>query len=222
MHKNSVQPLIAAALGSSVFADSGMPGADLDGSALAAVESSGSVNLRSNYSYTFESDFDDESMGALSASRFNATARVPIPLTDNLRLQTGVSYRRLDFDSSSSLVPDQMQGISALIGLEYLINGQPVAALQAAPGFYFIDDIESDTFNVPTLLYAGWRFSEKFIGIAGATYSGLREDNKILPSDTGNISLFPGDGISADTVIRVQSRQNGMHIKIVGLSKVTT
>ena len=27
----------------------------------------------------------------------------------------------------------------------------------------------------------GWRFSEKFIAIAGASYSGLREDNKVIP-----------------------------------------
>ena len=204
MPKRIITLLLPLLLAPSLRADPGVQGGEFDSSRMAAVvQESGAISLRANYSYTFESDFDRASLGSLSLSRFNTTARVPIQLTERLRLQTGATYRRLDFDADAGLVPDQMQGLAALVGLEYLINGIPVAGLQAAPGFYFIDDIESDTFNVPTLAYAGWRFSDKFVGIVGATYSGLRDDNKVIP--IGGFLWSISDDIKLNAILPVAS-----------------
>lgn len=170
--------LCSLILSASVLADSAPV---WDSKSLLSLVTSGEVNLKADYSYTFEGDFDDRSLGALSVSRANASARVPIPLVGNLRLQAGMSYRRLDFDADSALVPDHMQGLAALVGLEYLVGGKPAVGLRAAPGFYFIDDISGDSFDVPTIFYAAWRFTPAFIGIGGASYSGLRADSAVVP-----------------------------------------
>jgi hypothetical protein len=168
-------------LNSAVFAADVLQQSAGDAVALGAPVAGGTPNVRADYSYTFESDFDDRRLGALSVSRFNALARVPVPLVGNLRLQTGVSYRRLDFAADSALVPQQMQGIAALVGLEYLVAGQPAIGVRAAPGFYFIDSIDADSFDVPTIAYAAWRFTPSFIGIGGASYSSMRADSSVIP-----------------------------------------
>ena len=163
------------------MADSSQPEVDMEANSLRSLVRTASPTVRADYSYTFDSDFKDSSLGSLSVSKFNVSARLPVTLSDNLRLVTGVSYRRLDFDNDSSSVPDHMQGMAAILNLEYLIGGKPVIGLLTSPGFYFIDDIEGDSFDVPTILYASWRFTPKFVGIGGAAYSGLRADNPVIP-----------------------------------------
>lgn len=155
--------------------------ADMMPNPLQALVRTEDLTLRADYSYTFDSDFKDSSLGSLSVSKLSASARAPIPIGERLRVVTGVNYRRLDFDSDSEIIPDQMQGLAALVNFEYLIGGQPAIGLLMSPGFYFIDDINSDSFDIPTIFYASWRFTPSFIGIGGASYSGLRADNPVIP-----------------------------------------
>ena len=161
------------------------------------------LTLRADYSYTFDSDFKDSSLGSLSVSKLNASARAPIPIGEKLRLITGVNYRRLDFDSDSEIIPDHMQGLSALVNFEYLIGGQPAIGLLMSPGFYFIDDIDSDAFDIPTIFYASWRFTPSIIGIGGASYSGMRADNEVIP--IAGVIWTISDGIKFNGLFPVAS-----------------
>ena len=163
------------------MADSARQNADMMPNPLQALVRTEDLTLRADYSYTFDSDFKDSSLGSLSVSKLSTSARLPVPLGERLRLITGLSYRRLDFDSDSEIIPDQMQGLAALVNFEYLIADQPAIGLLMSPGFYFIDDIEGDSFDVPTIFYASWRFTPSFIGVGGASYSGLRADNPVIP-----------------------------------------
>ncbi|MGI9242688.1 MAG: hypothetical protein ACR2RV_17965, partial [Verrucomicrobiales bacterium] len=173
--------ILAALAPSAALAQSSSSSADMMPNPLQALVQTQDLTLRADYSYTFDSDFKDSSLGSLSVSKLNLSARTPISLTDKLRVITGVNYRRLDFDSDSDIIPDHMQGLSALVNFEYLIGGQPAIGLLMSPGFYFIDDINSDSFDIPTIFYASWRFTPSFIGIGGAGYSGLRADNPVIP-----------------------------------------
>jgi hypothetical protein len=48
----------------------------------------------------------------------------------------------------------------------------------------------------------------------------LKSVNEVLPNKRGELSIFPGDYFGPDTVLRLQSKPNGIFFKLVGLTKV--
>lgn len=138
-------------------------------------------SLQGTFNHTFESDFTNEALGSQSATTYGVVGTLPIRLTGSLRLLTGVAYERFDFGGSDTpLLPDTMQSVSGVIGLEYLVNGRPAVFVRASPGVYFIDSASSDSFDIPVVAAGAWRFTDSFILLYGATYAGFR-DTPVLP-----------------------------------------
>lgn len=140
------------------------------------------LSYQSSVRHTFESDFTNPAAGSQSATGIEAALTVPVRLTDWLRLQTGISYERFEFGGGNTpLLPEHMQGVAGVIGVEFLVKGKPAFTLRASPGLYFIDNVSGDSFDIPVVLGGAWRFSESFIGLYGVTYSGFR-DYPVLPA----------------------------------------
>ncbi len=139
------------------------------------------VSIQGGVSHTFESGFKDSDLGDISSTSLGMVVTLPIKLNESFRLQTGLAYERFEFGSlQTTTIPDYMQGVSAVIGLEYLIQGKPAFFLRASPGLYFIDSAGSDSFDIPTVFGGAYKFSDNFILLYGATYAGMRE-YPILP-----------------------------------------
>ena len=139
--------------------------------------------FRYTTSYVFESDFErgDDASGDALATDLEIGYRIPLGLEWPNRergawyLRLGARYRRFDFNTSGDLpVPDRLQGIAAVIGLEYLIDGRRVILADAQPGFYFESDVTSDAFDVPIRVVAPIELNESVAFVVGVSYVGLR------------------------------------------------
>ncbi len=146
-------------------------------------------------SYTGRSDFErgDDASGDAWSKQAELQHRIPLQIFDwpnidcgQWYLRVGAEYRRWDFNNDGGLpIPNTLQSGSALIGLEYVVRNQTAILLEARPGFFFEQEIESNTFNVPVIAYApiwmkrGEGYS--FALLAGLTYSGFRA-NPIIPA----------------------------------------
>ena len=97
---------------------------------------------------------------------FNFGRRFPV--TGQWYLRLGVEYDRYDFGGSPSFLPQHLQGASAVIAYEYVIQGFAGAAIELHPGFYFENDVTGNAFSVPIDLYSGFKISgEKVFGMIG-------------------------------------------------------
>ena len=146
------------------------------------------LNLRS--SYTFESDFErghDASgdawfNGGAVARRFPLGWAWPTQPDASWYLRLGAEYGRFDFDNAGDLpLPDTLQNVNAVLALEYLVGGEIALLLEAAPGFYFENDLDSDVFTTPVKLAAAFQLTPRFFVVAGATYRGGFEKYPVLP-----------------------------------------
>jgi len=91
------------------------------------------------------------------------------------RLRLGAEWHRFDFNHDTSLpVPNTLQSVAAVIGLEYVLDRQRVIILEAKPGFYFEQDIYAGTFNVPIKLGAAYKITDTFALVAAVSYDGFR------------------------------------------------
>jgi len=103
-------------------------------------------------------------------------------LTGNYYLHLGVSYERYDFGSTNAPVPNHLQSIAGVVGVDYMHGDDVGAFLQVRPGFYFQNDIGISSFDVP--ITVGRIFvvrEDKFYILVGAYASFLRGDFPVLP-----------------------------------------
>ncbi len=146
------------------------------------------VNLRS--SYTFESDFQ-QGDDAAGDSWFNsATVQHRFPLgwswlampDAGWYLRLGAQYGRFDFNNSGGLpLPDTLQNANAILAVEYLVAGEIAILLETAPGFYFEENPDGDSFDAPTKLAVAFPLTPRFFLVAGATYRGAIEKYPFFP-----------------------------------------
>jgi hypothetical protein len=102
-------------------------------------------------SYVFESDLkNDINFGKQDAwqNQFEYSHR--FLLTGNLYLRAGLAYERFDFSKTDAPVPDHLQSLAGVVGIDYM-HGEDVGAfIQFRPGFYTENDLDSASFDVPT------------------------------------------------------------------------
>jgi hypothetical protein len=83
-----------------------------------------------------------------------------------------------------------LQSFSAIVALDYVIRDITTVTIEARPGFFFEHDVDSDSFNVPVVVYAPiwWHEGDTFSWavLAGLSYNNLRSNQ-----------FIPGLGISA-------------------------
>ena len=73
-------------------------------------------------------------------------------LSGHLYLHLGIDYNRFDFGSTGAPVPDHLQSVAAVIGVDYMHNNDVGAFFQIKPGFYGEDDFNSSAFDAPITL----------------------------------------------------------------------
>ncbi|MEP6685671.1 MAG: hypothetical protein ABJB22_02740 [Verrucomicrobiota bacterium] len=104
-------------------------------------------------SYVFESDLEnDGNFGEQDVWQNQFEYGHRFLLKGNLYLRAGVAYERFDFGESFAPVPDHLQSLAGVIGLDYMHGDDVGAFIQFRPGFYTENDFDSASFDVPTIL----------------------------------------------------------------------
>jgi len=133
--------------------------------------------------YVFESDLNHGgSFGKQDEIQLELEYGRRMQLTGNYYLHLGVSYERYDFGSTNAPVPNHLQSIAGVVGVDYMHGDDVGAFLQVRPGFYFQNDIGISSFDVP--ITVGRIFvvrEDKFYILVGAYASFLRGDFPVLP-----------------------------------------
>jgi hypothetical protein len=133
--------------------------------------------------YVFESDLNHGgSFGKQGEIQTEFEYGHRFPLTGNYCLHLGLSYDRYDFGSTAAPVPNHLQAIAGVIGVDYMHGKDVGAFLQFRPGFYFQNDVGSSSFDVP--ITAGRIFvlqEDKLYLFAGAYASFLQGSFPVLP-----------------------------------------
>jgi len=100
--------------------------------------------------YVFESDLNHGgSLGKQDEVQFGFEYGHRIQLNGNLYLHLGAAYDRFDFGSTSAPVPNHLQEIAGVVGLDYMHGKDVGAFLKFQPGFYTQDDLGISSFDVP-------------------------------------------------------------------------
>src|SRR2546423_5845816 len=104
-------------------------------------------------SYVFESDLHKgSSFGEQSAVQNSFGYGHRFFLSGHLYLHLGIEYDRFDFSGSSAPVPDHLQTVAAVIGVDYMHNDDVGAFIQIKPGIYTQDDFDEAAFDAPITL----------------------------------------------------------------------
>ena len=103
-------------------------------------------------------------------------------LNGNLYLHLGAAYDRLDFGSTRAPVPDHLQKMAGVIGIDYMHGKDLGAFLQFRPGFYTEDSIGPDSFDCPILIGRFFVLQpEKLYVLTAAYASFLRGGFPVIP-----------------------------------------
>jgi hypothetical protein len=133
--------------------------------------------------YVFESDLNHGgSFGKQSLIQNEIDYVHRIQLRGNWYAHLGFSYERYDFGSTSAPVPNHLQSIAGVVGIDYMHGSDVGAFLQLRPGFYFQNDIGISSFDIP--ITAGRIFvveDKKFYIFLGAYAAFLRSGFPVLP-----------------------------------------
>jgi hypothetical protein len=70
-------------------------------------------------------------------------------LMGDFYLRAGIAYDRYDFGSTAAPVPEHLQSLAGVIGLDYVHDNEVGAFLWLKPGFYTENDFGSSSFDIP-------------------------------------------------------------------------
>lgn len=133
--------------------------------------------------YVFESDLNHGgSLGKQAQIQNEFEYGHRFQLRGNYYARLGFAYDRYDFGSTSAPVPNHLQAMSAVIGIDYMHGKDVGAFLQVRPGFYFQNDIGISSFDAPITLGRIFTVQEdKLYIFLGAYASFLRGGFPVLP-----------------------------------------
>jgi hypothetical protein len=105
-------------------------------------------------SYVGDGDVQRGSREINNFDEFNFAARLLIlPRTKIGILRLGADYEIYAFDiPEGAQVPDRLQSVALIIGLDTKFSDSLLVRVEARPGFYFANDIAGKDFNVPFIL----------------------------------------------------------------------
>ena len=134
-------------------------------------------------SYVFESDLHrGGSFGDQYAIQNSFSYAHRFLLSGHLYLHLGIDYNRFDFGTTSAPVPDHLQSVAGVIGVDYMHNNDVGAFIQVKPGFYTQNDFDSASFDAPiTLGRILVLQSDKLYFFVGANASFLRGRFPVIP-----------------------------------------
>jgi hypothetical protein len=112
-------------------------------------------------------------------------------LTGNLYLRAGIAYDRYDFGSTSAPVPEHLQSLAGVIGVDYMHGNDIGAFLWLKPGFYTEDNFGTSSFDIPITLGRIFVLKEdKLYVLVGASVAFLRGGYPVIP--LAGIIYLPG------------------------------
>jgi opacity protein-like surface antigen len=104
-------------------------------------------------------DFDESD----TLLRFVLTPRIKLGV-----LRLGIEWERFSFGfSDRAPLPDPLQALSLVIGLDTQLSDSILLRLQAQPGFYGTDDFESEDVNVPFVIGGTYIYSPNLQFVLG-------------------------------------------------------
>ena len=104
-------------------------------------------------------DFDESD----TLLRFVLTPRIKLGV-----LRLGAEWERFSFGfSDRAPLPDTLQALSLVIGLDTQLSDSILLRLQAQPGFYGTDDFESEDVNVPFVIGGTYIYSPNLQFVLG-------------------------------------------------------
>ena len=96
-------------------------------------------------------------------ARFLVLPRTPIGY-----LRLGAEYETYGFDiSENAQVPDRLQSIAFVVGLDTKFSDSVLIRFEAKPGFYSADEFEGEDFNVPFVLGGTYLYSSSLQFVFG-------------------------------------------------------
>ena len=133
--------------------------------------------------YVFESDLHrNGSFGEQYAIQNSFSYAHRFFLTGQLYLKAGIAYERFDFGATGAPVPNHLQSVAAVIGVDYMHNDDVGAFLQFRPGFYTENDFSSASFDVPITLGRVFVLQpDRLYVFAGANAAFLRGRWPVIP-----------------------------------------
>jgi hypothetical protein len=134
-------------------------------------------------SYVFESDLHRAgSFGDQYAIGNYFSYGHRILLNGHLYLRLGIDYSRFDLGKTGAPVPDHLQSVAGVIGVDYMHDNDVGAFLQVRPGFYTVNDFDSAAFDAPITLGRIFVLQpEKLYVFAGVNASFLRGRFPVIP-----------------------------------------
>ncbi len=145
--------------------------------------------------YVFESDLNHGgSFGQQDELQTSFEYGHRIRLRGNFYLHLGIAYDRYDFGSTGAPVPNHLQDLAGVFGIDYMHGKDVGAFFQVRPGFYFQNDINISSFDVPITLGTIFIIKEDtFYIFAGARASFLYGGFPVLP--LAGIVWIPSDKV---------------------------
>ena len=105
-----------------------------------------------------------------------------ILLRGHLYLHLGIDYNRFDFGKTGAPVPDHLQSVAAVIGVDYMHNNDVGAFIQVKPGIYTENDFNSASFDAPITLGRIFVLQpDKLYFFVGANAAFLRGQYPVIP-----------------------------------------
>ena len=132
--------------------------------------------------YIGQADVQRGSRQINNFDEWNFLARVLIlPRTKVGILRLGAEYEVYQFDiPRSTQVPDRLQSLAAVVGLDTKLSDSLLIRFEATPGFYSARDFEGEDFNVPFILGGTYLYSPTLQFVFGLGVN-LESQYPVLP-----------------------------------------
>lgn len=151
--------------------------------------------VRIQEAYVFESDLNHGgSTGKQDEIQNEFEYGHRIHLTGTAYLHLGFAYQRFDFGSTRGPVPNHLQDISGVVGIDIMHGTDVGAFIQFQPGFYAENDFGISSFDVPITL--GRIFvvqPDRLYLFAGAYAAFLKGGYPVLP--LAGVIWIPNDKV---------------------------
>ncbi len=151
--------------------------------------------LNLEHAYIFESDLNHGgSFGKQDEIHNEIDYGHRFLISGPVYFHAGFTYQRFDFGSTSAPVPNHLQSLAAVIGIDVMHGSDVGAFLDVRPGFYTQNDFDISSFDIPITL--GRIFvvqPDKLYLFAGANASFLRGGWPVLP--LGGVIWIPSDNV---------------------------
>lgn len=133
--------------------------------------------------YVFESDLNHGgSFGKQDEIQNEIEYGHRIHLTGDLYVHLGFSYDRYDFGSTNAPVPNHLQAMAGVIGIDVMHGADVGAFFQVRPGFYTQNDFGISSFDAPITLGRIFVLQPDKLYVFGGVYAAfLRGGTPVLP-----------------------------------------